>query len=641
MLDALLKYVPKSLHPAYLGLLSQIPDHMTRIAVVGESGGAAGYLLKKRPGVQVTGAVLDRRLADVAAQMLDSVVNSPEDAAPLPSEGFDALLLCNVETARAEAVGWLDCLAAKLRPQGLVYLLFGAPDFALAGAETLPQLEAAVVSDLGARGFQVYLRWPLVEQERSEPRGLLLAAVSPAYNPVLHAEELRAAGHPVGAYHTLTQIPGAYLANPASRETIGLAKLGALADWIRLVQGHDVTNLLGRALDEFYRLSDEFPGHHEAYAAMASCWEAGGDPDMAGRLLRTTGYDTSSTLPSPRPSSRIAIQHSDASIPEWDGKRPFRVLYLIHPRPHYGLDVLFDGLCACLGDSQVVDYPWKPTLHGGETPEHRHYPCRFNRRGASMSLAEICAGLEQRAFDFILFGDVEGELPDADVAAILQARGACPVFLMDALDEMGNFRPRTLQRLGLASFSGYFKREMHGRMEYGPGTWPMPFAFSGEQGLMEPVGERPYDFFWAGHRRFGQRRLYLETLERRFGWNLNVHYDQAAYQARIRKSRMGLNCFGMGFDTVRYWELAAQGCMLLSDRLPILIPHNFEDGVHAVFFDDLGELVDKLEYYLHQPEESRRIAEAGRLHFQRYHTNRARAAQLLGRVEAVLAGNNS
>lgn len=94
--------------------------------------------------------------------------------------------------------------------------------------------------------------------------------------------------------------------------------------------------------------------------------------------------------------------------------------------------------------------------------------------------------------------------------------------------------------------------------------------------------------------------------------------------------------FGFGFDTVRYWEAPAHGCMLLAERPPLRIPFNFKDGESAVFFDDLAELEDKLEYYLEHPEETVPIARAGHAVVKQYHTGVARAAQLLARIESVL-----
>lgn len=87
------------------------------------------------------------------------------------------------------------------------------------------------------------------------------------------------------------------------------------------------------------------------------------------------------------------------------------------------------------------------------------------------------------------------------------------------------------------------------------------------------------------------------------------------------------------FDTVRYWEIPAHGGMLLAERPPIRIPHNFIDGETAVFFEDMPELEEKLAYYLSQPDEAARIASAGHQHFNKHHTNAARARQLLGYLE--------
>jgi spore maturation protein CgeB len=87
---------------------------------------------------------------------------------------------------------------------------------------------------------------------------------------------------------------------------------------------------------------------------------------------------------------------------------------------------------------------------------------------------------------------------------------------------------------------------------------------------------------------------------------------------------------------VRYWEIPAHKVMLLAERPPIRIPHNFKDGESAVFFDDLPELEAKVDYYLSRPDEARQIAEEGHRHFMRYHTTCARARQFLGYLEAHL-----
>lgn len=632
MLESLLRHIPPAHQGAFLGLLSNIPDYAPRIAVAGSGSGALGYLLKKRPGVTVFGVVDDPHQAALALQLLDGVADSSGAGVDWPAEGIDALLLCNLEEQLAAGLPCLSALAPRLGANGLVYALLSGSD-----AAALATLEGEVARGLASRGFGIYSRWPM---ESPEAFGALVAAVSSTYNPIAHAADLRASGLPHGAFHVLEGIPAVYLTGDADvRALVGVEKLRTLACWIDVARGHDVSSLLVRALDEFYQLSDARPEDPAAYVAMADCWEKAGDGELARRLLRSIQH----LAPNPELARRAdALVATPSAGPDWSapgGPWPKRLLYVIHPRPHYGLDVLYDGLCDCLGEGGVVEYPWKPTLHGGDTPDHKHYPCRFNRPGGPVSLEGILQGLHEGAYDAILFADIEGDLPEHDVVAILGARGDCPVFLVDGLDEFVNLRPRVLARMGLGDCAGYFKREMHRAVDYGPDCWPMPFAYTGAQGLAEPVGERAHAFFWAGHRRFGLRRLYLDAIEKAYGWNLNQTFDQAAYLSRMRQSRIGLNCFGMGFDTVRYWELAAQGCLVLSERLPIHIPHNFEDGRHAVFFSDLPELLARLAYYLAHPEACRAIGEAGRLHFQRYHTNRARAGQVLDRIGAVLGEN--
>jgi len=110
-------------------------------------------------------------------------------------------------------------------------------------------------------------------------------------------------------------------------------------------------------------------------------------------------------------------------------------------------------------------------------------------------------------------------------------------------------------------------------------------------------------------------------------------FEQAEYSRRLSSAGIGLSLFGSGFDSVRYWEVPAHGVMLLSERPPIRIPHNFADGVSAVFFDDLPELEGKLAHYLARPDEVRAIAEQGRRHFLKHHTTSARARHFLGRLE--------
>lgn len=628
MLDELLQQVPPHLHKEYLGLVANIPDYVKKTAVVGPGCPVLGHLLKKRPGAWTAGVTDAPKPAALAAEILDDVFSGAAAVGRLPDGGLDALVLCDFEDGAVGVSHWLECLAPKLHTHGQIYALYTRPAEA---ADPGAELAAGLVS----AGFSVYQRWPLSDPEA----GGMLVAVSTHYNPVLHARTLREAGAFEAGYAVLDKIPSVYRESAAAREAIDLEKLDTLSAWILRDRGRDVSHLLSRALTAFYLRVDENPRDVAAWQRMAVCWEHAGDPGMARRLLGSIQY----AAPHPatvaqldRLSATSTPVAPDLAPPRGPTGRIRRVLYLIHPRPHFGLDGLYDGLCAALGDENVVEFPWKPTLHGDDTGAHANYPCRYNRAGPPATVEQVTADLQRGRFDAILFGDVEGDIPGDAVQAILGARGTVPVFLVDALDQPCNFRPLVQQRIGMAAFAGYFKREMLRCTDYGPGVFPMPFSYGVRDSVAPAGAPRPHDFFWAGHRVFGQRRLYLETLEARYGWDLERQFDQETYRRRLLESRIGLNCFGLGFDTVRYWELPAHGCMLLSDRLPIRIPANFEDGVHAVFFDGLPDLLEKLDYYLAHAEESARIAAAGHRHFLAHHTNEARARQVLGWMAACM-----
>lgn len=623
MLDRLLQWIPPDRHADYLRLLGHVPPWATRIGLLGDPCAALGYLLKKRGG-HVTGFIDDAKAAAIAGEILDAVHPLSAASRAAREEPFDALLLCGLETSADIVFAALSALAPGLGPNTWIFALHGNP--ALGGRPgSTESLAGDVTERLANAGCPSIGRYP----DGPPDAGMLHLAAPAGYDPVAHARCLRDQSLFEFAYTVLELVPPP----PHARRPAALEKLAILAAWIDHDRGRDVSHLISRALDAFYLLTNESPRDPDAYLAMADCWASAGAPDMARRLLQSIGY----AAPGSEIDARLAAvpevplpREQISEPPAWKPGRPARVLFLLHPRPHFGLDALFDGLCDCLGDENVVDFPWKPTLHGQESEAHRDYPCRYQRRGAPEDVAALVEALRAGHFDAILYGDIEGDLPQDDIRALLAAGGDCPVFLVDALDQPCNFRDLVRNRLGLAGFRGYFKREMLCNVDYGPNACPLPFAYAPPVGDFRPLTERPRPFFWAGHRQFGQRRLYLEALEARYGWNLGERFDQAEYQRRLRESRVGLNCFGMGFDTVRYWELPAHGCLLLSDRLPIQIPHNFVDGRHAVFFDTLPELIEKLDYCLAHPAEAEAIAAAGRAHFLAYHTNAARARQALG-----------
>jgi len=641
MIEPLLKYVPPSRHKDYLGLVQRIPFFARALCVCGESGAALGYLLKKRPGTQVCGIVPRPELVTVARQMLDAVAVAPGPLDALPVETLDGVVFCNLEESPETACGVLSQLRDRLPPFCAIYALFADPDFAKPGAPSgLSGLQRAIEATLAGHGFRACQTWPLENgvEGSDTPCGCLLMAVPQDYDELAHARALLAEGEPSLAFERIEMTPRGPSESPDRCLMVHWERLQIVAAWLEADPDTQRSYRLMAAQESFYYIVYTLPADPAAYQAMARCWELAGDGDMARRLLRSIQLVTPTEAGGIQ-LSQLPVTAADGTpvvdVPDWDGKKQPRILFLMNPRPHYGIDVLYDGLCDCLGDGNVVDYPYKPLLHGQDTDEMKNYPCRFNRPGAPCTLEDILAQLDGGRFDLILYADVEGILPREAMRALVHRVADVPVALVDGLDEFIDFRGRLSEHLGFDRFIACFKREKHRAMDYGPHCYPLPFAYDGRKAVADLYSHRE-GVFWAGHRMFGARRLYVECLEAHYGWKLDGRFSQEDYIRRIRAAAIGLNCFGMGFDTVRYWELPAQGCMLLSDRLPIELPHNFADGKEAVFFDDLPDLLEKMDYYLAHPEIVAEIAAAGHAHFLRHHTNEARARQLLGWVAGLM-----
>lgn len=505
----------------------------------------------------------------------------------------------------------------------------------------LPGGDAPALEPLGdmlaSNGLVLYRHHALSTAERPGSwDGYIAFVVHGSYNPMLHARDLMQAGRSDWAFDVLMQIPDALLGDPNIATRVAAEKMVCLLAWDKQAGAKDRLARFFYSQATFYDAVVVSPTAREVYLCQGEFWKRIGDPSMRRRLLRSVFH-----------AAPVDKQHSvDWSLdhaveperrefvpPPWNAQgKPPRVLFITHPRPHYGLDVLYDGLCEVLGDGQVVEFPYKPTLHGAPPEELGHYPCSFNRAGTAYTLDAVTRQLENAEFDLVVYGDIEQYLDEKSARAIAEAAGNVPMVLVDEQDDPLDQWAKMNAYVG-GQFRMHFKREMLKCWDYGAHTVPLPFAYSDRRVPRLTSTPRNAALFWAGHRKFGLRRLYLEHIESRFGLNLTKSFSQQAYAAALSDARIGLNIFGLGYDTVRYWEIPAHGAMLLAERLPIHVPHDFVDGESAVFFDDLPELEEKLAYYLDHAEEAAAIAARGHAHLRRYHTASARARQLLAWVQ--------
>jgi hypothetical protein len=487
------------------------------------------------------------------------------------------------------------------------------------------------------------LRFKTVDLQHAtgESESLGVVAVRREYSPAAHARELALQGLYKQAIGVMDDIPHELIATNETLSYVAAEKQKLYLDWQKsLPAGHSVHKFFFQARREFAQVTSALPHYHAAYCQDAGFWQHLGNIPMARRTLRSILHaqpdaNTHQHLAAlPRaPAAPPMIENA----PRWSAAgRPPRILVLTHEHSDYGMDTLFDALVRVIGAENVVEYPWKPVLHGQTPDAAQNYPCAFEHPSSPVALEHLLEELRDDRFDVILYADVVQMTRQSEVQRILEAGRDVPLVVYDTWDN--SYTPVDVISNYLAGkpIDVLFKREMLAGVDYGSNAIPLPFGFPDPM-LPEASGQRrDAGVFWAGKRIWGLRPLYLPRIERLLGLQFQERYSQAEYSQRLRSACIGLCFFGSGFDTVRFWEVPAHGVMLLAEKPPIHIPHNFVDGDSAVFFGDLPELEEKLQYYLSHRDEAEQVAAAGRRHLLKHHTTSARARQFLGHLEQHL-----
>lgn len=319
-----------------------------------------------------------------------------------------------------------------------------------------------------------------------------------------------------------------------------------------------------------------------------------------------------------------------------------KILFLNHPEQDYGEFFLFDGLCELFGDENIVTFPWKKSYYG---IADRDYILDDGKKGSTgpcpyMKKRYVEAWSEEKIKNFIdqfklwILASPRTYAKNALRKLISLKKPDVPLVFCDhedstiiRMDVINEFNPDFI-----------FKREL---IEKSNKIYPLPFSSICWHLQKKDIKEKTIDVFCAfglTHRIRKNIRDLLQTDERLKKYKViaNVNdcgdkmFGYANYLEMMASAKINITARGHGLDCVRKWETGTFSGLVLADKLPLIIPNDYEDQKHTVYYkDDLSDLVDKILFYLEHDEERKRIGENGRKHTFMYHTSIRRAEYLL------------
>jgi len=335
-----------------------------------------------------------------------------------------------------------------------------------------------------------------------------------------------------------------------------------------------------------------------------------------------------------------------------------KVLMLTHPEQDYGEFFLFSGLINLLGEDNLIVYPQKLSYMGfADTSYLLH---NENKRGMTCPASYVVL----KKLRIYPFEEIVDEMSSIDLIVLASPRHYAIHALQFIKQIYGNI-PKPLAFVDgedgdniredlIEEFKPQFifKRELRYPI---PNIHPLPFSSClpylpyFEELKSMPKTLDVFALFGNTHQiRVDVIQFLLEQNlpnsyigidtnalpwqnENRFKIPPLVGYE--VYLRKMASAKINIVLRGHGRDTVRYWEAANVNSLMLIKDPGIIIPHPYIDKVHCVYFDELNDLREKIDYYLSHEDERLAIANNCFEHTMKYHTNEKRAEQFLETIK--------
>ena len=341
------------------------------------------------------------------------------------------------------------------------------------------------------------------------------------------------------------------------------------------------------------------------------------------------------------------------------GSTSRRLLFLTSPKDDYLSDSVLHGLRSLLGD-EVVDFPKKESLYRGfAAGSGERYGLGFTLYGllddVPVDRHDVFERARGREFDFVVIGDVWRSFGlYAQLVPYLKPAGV-PLVLLDGFDSPAPVP--TAPHFWRTPYRWFLPRPRHARVYFKRELTPMTNTFRRYFLLPPPLNGwvpfprnfRPLAFSIPEEKIVGEPppksqllathvvdREAAERLGREWGdHGVYSFTDEESYYADLRRSRFGITTKRAGWDALRHYETAANGCVPAFrdlDRKPTTCaPHGLDRSNCVVYgdFDHLQRQLDEISEDLYAELQANALAWA------RNNSTTARARQFLHELSAI------
>ena len=330
-----------------------------------------------------------------------------------------------------------------------------------------------------------------------------------------------------------------------------------------------------------------------------------------------------------------------------------KILYITKSKPDYLQDIVYTGLVKVLGIDNIIEYPWNIRYH----INFRDYPKNMGQmNGTFFRSIQNC--IKPKHYDIVIvassrletlqhYWQIIKNIPVTTKTVFLDGSDmpevAGDLYLEKDKDAINLYK----KILAFREFDFIFKRECIINKIYAKNVYPLTFGFNLNHLPPTPIySEYKYDVaFWAVESH-PIRTKALSILDDKFDCKKNgttrnqvmAKYKRKGqfYLKELSACKIGLNFRGAGWDTLRYWETAALGAFMISQKPEIQIEDNFTHGKNIIYCqNDLSDLVDLCAYYLKNENKRIEIAKNSKQHLMSYHTDINRAKTILTKVTNI------